>query len=151
VSEFDQEFRGMELAPGGKLYGFRKWVVRKGVLRSVGVWHWAWPKNKPMRALCPKGFIKAHSAPVPGCSCGLYAHRGLSALDDSENSHIDFAEPNEVRGVVSLWGRVIVHALGYRAEYAQVAALEASPRAEEVALAYGVPILNSLESWKEWS
>jgi hypothetical protein len=151
VSEFDQELRGMELASGGKLYGFRRWVTRKGVLRSVSAWRWAWPKSKPMRALCPKGFIKAHSAPVSKCACGLYAYRDLSSLNADKNSHIDFTEPNEVRGVVSLWGRVIVHGFGYRAEYAQVVALEASPRVEEVALAYGVPILGSLESWKEWS
>lgn len=80
------------------------------------------------------------------CSCGIHA-----VLDSGDL--VAYAEDVwscwTVLGEVRLWGKVMPHERGYRAEYAQVAALytlgtltESVQRAhEQRAAAYGVPLL----------
>jgi hypothetical protein len=83
-------------------------------LYSIGIGQLPWPPGIPMQAQClrhdisPDGDWQRHShdapAPVAGCTCGIWALK----------------EPPSggIVGEVALWGRVIEHALGYRAEYA---------------------------------
>lgn len=80
-------------------------------------------------------------------SCGLYGYktplmawRALGTSDDWDESRIVFGE-------VKLWGRVLEHERGFRAEYAYPGALAAlSPVAEELADVYGVPV-TALQGW----
>lgn len=67
-----------------------------------------WPPREPHRAWC----VRRGRHPVPSltCTCGLYATHGLEGLRRSR-------DPG-VLGTVALWGRVVEHAAGYRAEYA---------------------------------
>ena len=52
-------------------------------------------------------------------------------------------------GVVSLFGKVIVHDNGFRAEQARPVAVEYGQFAEEIARRYGLIILGSLAEWEE--
>jgi len=67
-----------------------------------------WPVRDPARASCARR--RRHPVPGLGCTCGLYATHGLDALRRSRDP--------AVLGTVALWGRIVEHAAGYRAEYA---------------------------------
>jgi hypothetical protein len=67
-----------------------------------------WPPRTPVRARCTRG--RRHPVPDLACTCGLYATHGLEALRRSRDP--------AVLGTVALWGSVVEHAAGYRAEYA---------------------------------
>ncbi|MGZ8687589.1 MAG: hypothetical protein ACXWZP_04105 [Gaiellaceae bacterium] len=67
-----------------------------------------WPVLEPARASCSRR--RRHSVPGIDCSCGLYATHGLDALRRSRDP--------AVLGTVALWGRIVEHAAGFRAEYA---------------------------------
>jgi hypothetical protein len=55
---------------------------------------------------------KEHAAPKEGCTCGIYAAKDLAQLRRS-----GYAEYG-VHGEVYLWGAVVEHRLGWRAQYA---------------------------------
>jgi hypothetical protein len=55
---------------------------------------------------------KEHAAPRDGCTCGVYAARDLAHLQE-----IGYARYG-VHGEVYLWGTVVEHQLGWRAQYA---------------------------------
>lgn len=145
--ELDQEARGLAYAPSGRLYGYRTWSVSGGLLRS-GFWT-RWPLEDAARALCPQGFLWAgHRAPGEGHSCGIYAWRYPHPKPAVQPGWLgDRYGRNSVRGVVQLWGKVIVHGAGYRAEFARIAAVEDSELAETVAAAYDVPVIPTLLDW----
>lgn len=63
-----------------------------------------WYPGRPFRAFC-RG--RAHRAPDRSCECGVYATKRAPDVPLSA-----------VAGPVYLWGRVIEHELGYRAEFA---------------------------------
>ena len=67
-----------------------------------------WPARSPVHASCSRR--GRHAVPGLDCSCGLYATHGLDALRRSRDP--------AVLGTVALWGRVVEHAAGFRAEYA---------------------------------
>lgn len=67
-----------------------------------------WPVRAPARATCARG--GRHRIPELECSCGLYATHGLEALRHSRDP--------AVLGTVALWGRIVEHTAGYRAELA---------------------------------
>ena len=72
-----------------------------------------WPERTAFAASCPK-----HEQPEPDCGCGIYAVKtrpaALEWADWAKN-----ALPNPiVLGKVQLWGRVLLHTSGYRAELA---------------------------------
>jgi hypothetical protein len=54
---------------------------------------------------------KFHRSPEPGCTCGIHA-----AVDPARLARSGRA--TAVVGRVAMWGRVIEHARGYRAEFA---------------------------------
>ena len=88
----------------------------------------------------------AHPSPHPHCQCGIYAyHRpGLRAY---------YGEFAWAEGIIAAWGRIEVHADGFRAEHARIEALarpdrdEPAVRAtvEGVARDLGVPLLERSE------
>lgn len=125
----------------GPLQGYRCWRVEwhgdEPVLRSL-YYSTPWPARGPLRAACEnrpgplvawmRRFLShataTHPAPTWGCRCGIY---GLTRLDGEEHlemspqvcQHGLFGRSIQVFGVVLLWGRLIQHEHGYRAEYAR--------------------------------
>lgn len=83
-----------------------------------------------------------HASPHPGCQCGIYAYH-------TPGPRSWFGEAYWCEGVVSAWGRLLVHGDGFRAEHAAVEALaipdgldRAGPaQVRAAAAALGVPLL----------
>jgi hypothetical protein len=100
-----------EAAP---VVGWRAWAFsspaadRQLLSLNAGV---PWPIRRRAAAVCLRHGSDAHIAPVFGCTCGLYATR-----DRSEQ--FPGLGRNGVVGEVALWGRIVRHERGYRAEYA---------------------------------
>jgi hypothetical protein len=91
--------------------GHRAWVAsQSGVLYSLN--GHPWPQFEAFRARCEplRHFFVTRDgmdAPAVKCTCGIYAYK--APFDCSLFC---------VWGEVKLWGRVIEHAKGYRAEFA---------------------------------
>jgi hypothetical protein len=70
-------------------------------------------RSRPWRPLAPSqatcGRRRFHRAPAPRCAWGLYGLKDATALRQSRSP--------AVIGTVALWGQVIEHELGYRAEF----------------------------------
>lgn len=147
------------------IVGWRTWVVvQEGDgfrLRSV-VYDALWSPHRELVARCLHRAISlpwrrrsVHTPPARGCRCGIYAARepeeAASYLE--ELSWADTFSIHRVIGTVSLWGRVVECARGWRASRAYPKTIyvptTSAPyrlrarRAEEVALAltdYDVPV-----------
>jgi hypothetical protein len=72
-----------------------------------------WPERAPFAAFCPE-----HELPHPSCGCGIYAVTSrVAALEWA--GWAQSALPNPiVLGRVQLWGRLLPHSAGYRAQLA---------------------------------
>jgi hypothetical protein len=115
--------------------GFRSWRIANGRLVSPYVpcrWegrilHAAcWDANRTLQG--GRGWLaEPHDSPHPACQCGIYAY-------DSPGSKAYYGESWWCEGVISAWGRVVVHSTGWRAEHARVEAL-AVPEAGDSRLA----------------
>jgi hypothetical protein len=118
--------------------GYREWVLVGDELYSPLArtpWH-----AGTMRAECldscrdAAGLWRAaaaHSgpAPDPGCVCGLYALFAPARSRGRERLAV-------VHGAIVLWGRIELHRLGMRAEYARIVALALpNPRRQAPAVA----------------
>jgi hypothetical protein len=85
-----------------------------------------------------------HESPHPDCQCGIYAYH-------SPGARSYYGEVWWCEGVVAAWGRIEVHADGYRAEFARVEALGVpdlgNPKLEAavhaVGATLGVPVMPS--------
>jgi len=92
--------------------GWRAWSVveRDGeyVLSSLTRAE-AWEPRRPFAATCTR---KQHAAPGARCSCGVYA-----AAEPTELARLGRIAGAAI-GQVSLWGRLVEHSRGYRAEAA---------------------------------
>lgn len=125
------------------LTGHRGWNINAmGFLCSANHNHTGrvWPAKKAMRARCPTCGLnhfgadgKLLRAPVKECSCGLYAYK--PNVPNRDWSQLP------ITGEVKLWGRVIEHEHGYRAEYAYPSSLVAHEDriAARLRHLYGVP------------
>jgi hypothetical protein len=71
-----------------------------------------WPAREVARAKCPPHAANGHRPPEVGCSCGLYAVDGLDRLPAVTGRDVT------VIGSVSLWGAIVEHDSGFRAERA---------------------------------
>ncbi len=115
----------------GPVRGFRFWYARwyegQAVLQSV--YHpTLWPHDRPLQATCEKPWspIAAlrhfltgarparHAPPCMDCRCGIYA-MSTPSLDAERELALGFGMP--VAGVVQLWGKVVQHEHGFRAEF----------------------------------
>ena len=76
-------------------------------LRPVAGRSRPWPAGRPAQAVCR--FVRLHRAPHPSCTCGLHGTFGLDLLRRTRTP--------TVLGRVALWGKVIEHEHGYRAEF----------------------------------
>jgi hypothetical protein len=129
---------------------FRSWRLAGGRLMSPFIpCRW---DGRVMRATCfdanrsltrGVGWLdEPHDSPHEACQCGIYAYH-------TPGPRSWFGEAYWCEGVVSAWGRLVVHPDGFRAEHARVEALavpDPLPRlgAEHVrraADALGVPVI----------
>jgi hypothetical protein len=102
------------------IVGWRAWKLdTRGSLVSLSR-HDVWPVGQPLVARCDRA---RHEAPSQECTCGIYAFR-------SECS----APRGMAVGKVKLWGRVVAHERGYRAEFAR----PLSTNDEKVSARYGI-------------
>ncbi len=89
------------------IVGYRVWCWDKKILRSLN--DEAWP---PGRALTAKCRGTDHQSPAKSCTCGIYAAKNYEHMQKIYS--VEYA----VHGEVYLWGKVVEHDLGYRAQCA---------------------------------
>ena len=101
---------GLEPEQGWRAWGLAR--VRGSIqLSSPIVGSRRWPPRRPARAGCERRGVSTHRAPDPACTCGVYAL--------ARPSQLRFVQyPGSVVGSVAMWGRVVQHAAGYRAQFA---------------------------------
>jgi hypothetical protein len=124
----------------GTVAGFRSWRVANGKLVSPYIpCRW---EGRVIHASCfdanrvlqqGRGWLAApHDSPHPDCQCGVYAY-DRPGLRTYWGEEVWWCE-----GVISAWGRVVVHSDGWRAEHARVEALAVSDDARLAAVLEGI-------------
>ena len=108
------------------LIGWRVWNLvmhrsgRDPALRPAGAGRGEWLMRRPYRASCRRAGSAGsmphdqHPSPVLECTCGIYASSSLRNLVTSTPA----MPAVSAVGTVALWGRVIEHERGWRAEFA---------------------------------
>ena len=86
-----------------------------------------WQPGESLQACCPHRWWE--------CTCGIYAHKTREQAVSTARRRLGTV----VIGEVELWGRVVEHELGYRAQYARPSALWVP-----VATEYGSSVVQSL-------
>ncbi len=146
--------------PETKLYiepflGYRAWEGR--VDDGMGkLFSWIkepfWPLDAPIEAYCAYGpewhlgNPSREPAPAPGCECGIHAWNTPKTLIHYARR---LSRYGLVCGEVYLWGTVIVHEHGWRAQFARPTAIyvppdpkpNVVPRLEAIARDYRVPLV----------
>jgi hypothetical protein len=95
------------------IQGWRTWTVagsRDGTeayLLPIAGTGRAWPFRRPVRAECARR--RFHRVPGIDCTCGIHATTSTDRLRRTRDP--------AAFGTVALWGRVLEHSHGYRAEY----------------------------------
>ena len=131
----------------GTIEGVRAWSLSDDLeLRGRGIGSseaWA-ADGAPTQAVCLDG---NHRAPRSGCECGLYALHPQARISEWVESFMT----EGVAGVVEAWGRIELHEVGFRAEFARPKLLfepaghlissEALTDIHAVAHRYGVPVV----------
>ena len=96
------------------IVAWRAWALtghRDGrglLLRPVAKRARTWRPREVVEAACRTS--RWHDAPDPACTCGLHGTHGLEVLRKTKCP--------AVLGRVALWGRVVEHEHGYRAQFA---------------------------------
>jgi hypothetical protein len=97
---------------------YRAWLLGPyGLLSLNGEF---WPPNQKLQADCKRS-VNGHTPPNGDCSCGIYAAKSFDQL-----RRIGYAELG-VCGEVYLWGTVVEHKLGWRAQFAYPKTLVVGP------------------------
>jgi hypothetical protein len=110
----------------GTVAGFRSWRVANGKLVSPYIpCRW---EGRVIHAACfdanrvlqqGRGWLAApHDSPHPDCQCGVYAYDRPGLRTYRGEDEVWWCE-----GVISAWGRLVVHSDGWRSEHARVEAL----------------------------
>lgn len=140
------------------IIGYRCWdVMRTGLLTSQAIPE-PWPPYCVMHAHCRSisGTSESNShidergdwivSPVMHCWCGIHAFK-LDAtafarhLSDDNSYGTSRRAQGRAWGSVAMWGKLIEHQDGYRAEFAYPKELKCEDRvmADRISLRYGVP------------
>jgi hypothetical protein len=99
------------------LIGWRVWCVvetRAGLLLASVIHDHVWPVGRETVAACLHG----HAAPNADCACGIHAAREPAAVLSYLHGRDEPSTVARVLGRVRLWGRVVEHEGGWRAERA---------------------------------
>jgi hypothetical protein len=113
--------------------GFRSWRAYEiGDLLSLHSGE-RWVPGVDLTAHCKPHPV--HAVPHRDCVCGVHAFRDLCHVRPQ-------ALGTAVTGAVALWGRIVEHELGFRAQHARPVALCESHYAQRVADVYGLPVLS---------
>jgi len=103
--------------------GWRIWNLGEDLsaprLLPAGSGGGAWEPMRAVDAVCTVPALLRlgsgrHRAPDPGCSCGVHAGRSLELFPRPRPAW----PPPTVVGTVALWGTVVEHERGWRAEHA---------------------------------
>jgi len=99
------------------IIAYRSWRIRPDFL-LVGSWQFTpWLSNTQKSKCINGGFYHIDpKVPDKNCTCGTYAYKEPS-LYDCDNGYLG------IIGTVTLWGKIIEHELGYRAENVQIDSL----------------------------
>jgi hypothetical protein len=93
------------------IIGHRVWRWDAAGLSSLNGKRWS--PRQPLAAKCGAGNAHdAHDLPRLDCSCGVYAAKNIEHL-----RQLGY-EGRGIRGEVHLWGTVVEHELGWRAQFA---------------------------------
>jgi hypothetical protein len=95
------------------IVGYRLWRWDTGVLKSLN--GQVWMPGRPLAAACRRVaacVCPAHDAPQLDCRCGVYAAKTFDHLRTLGCDELS------IRGKVNLWGRVVEHERGWRAQFA---------------------------------
>lgn len=107
-------------------YGWRSWFIDDRFRLLSVIQDAVWPKCKPFTAACrlsvpplyaPRGSSLLHKAPREDCHCGIY---GTTSLVEATRYLEEGRRPEALTalGITSLWGKMVQHQEGYRAQYA---------------------------------
>jgi hypothetical protein len=137
-----------------EVVAFRSWRLAGGRLMSPFIpCRWG---GRVMHATCfdanrtltrGVGWLdEPHTSPHEACQCGIYAYH-------TPGPRSWFGEAYWCEGVVSAWGRLVVHNDGFRAEHARVEALAVpadlecpgAAQVERAAGELGVPLVERAE------
>jgi len=138
------------------IVAYRTWQWDNLGLRSLNEEQWF--PGQPLAASCRVSQAGCHQPPCLTCTCGVYAAKNFDHLRS-----IGYADYG-IHGETYLWGKVVEHRLGYRAQFAYPKNLvlpvnaipyklaEAESRLETL-LSYGVDLFVSSEkgSVQLWS
>jgi len=93
---------------------YRAWQLDAAGLRSLSgePWHPGRPLAAACRASVSRTAHDVHDAPQMNCTCGIYAAKSHADLRTAGYAGIG------IHGEVYLWGIVVEHELGWRAQYA---------------------------------
>lgn len=116
--------------------------------------HKWWPHRTSPKAKCElqsgqMGF--EHPSPAMRCQCGYYAYVEFDEARNAQQLFRGVVPMNfEFVVLVSGWGRLITHEIGFRSEYMEIAALhkgyyQHSDRIQQVAEDMGLPYLTKNE------
>jgi hypothetical protein len=102
------------------IIGHRIWRWDAAGLRSLNGKPWS--PRQPLAAKCGAGNAHdAHEPPHLDCTCGVYAAKNIAHL-----RQLGY-EGRGIRGEVHLWGTVVEHEFGWRAEFAYPKSLVLPP------------------------
>jgi hypothetical protein len=110
----------------GPVVGFRSWnaiaVGPKAANLKALAADVAWPDQKILARQTKSCTVKKkHRAPLPTCTCGIYAYKRLGP--ESAN-----ANEGQVQGAILGWGKMVEHGHeGFRIAHAQIIALTLRP------------------------
>lgn len=128
----------MNSSLNGKVIPHEKLVAKCQASAYSGYGFGGFSMNSWMGYGDPAPPTKRHEAPHDDCLCGIHAY--------SQNVPLDPSDKPYAAGEVSLWGKVIVHEHGFRAQYAypkRLYVIDGGSRADKIAEAlswtYGVP------------
>ena len=136
------ETTSIEAISGWRLWQVVPWERSQYRLAAWSLADLVWPAHERCESTCLRVREAGHLAPQPRCGCGLYAFRSRSLAETAMASEM---RPGTVAlGRVSLWGRVVEHGSGWRAQYGYPYELllvgEDTAAARELRAAYAVDV-----------
>lgn len=117
--------------------GWRRWSVDCFGMKLKSNNKTVWEPRAKLTAECKR----TDEADCDGihCHCGIYAYKERAASETGENAP---SSETHIWGEVWLWGRIVEHEQGFRAQYAYPKAFVRSGIAEQLSEVYGVKLID---------